>query len=851
MALAAQNVVEGGDAAFYRVDTRTPPHELAAGVCSDATNKRFEDGRAWPRFGVTQQPWGLCGVNLIAAGWTGQAHNAPSYVEVTGLKPGATYTLFWASAATLSLAQVNAGPVFIPGQIVRARPVGENSFTFVAAVDHYWIWTTSAATTGLVPQVFRKFNSCGYSRFNDPNGFDTTVVLTDDWRDNAGEDGGRGRAWKVQSGNAPVQVPLNGSDIYGTARLIPCFNGLVMLRQDNERHYFQGAAVGVTAANEIQLNCAPDWNDGDIVFLWGDVTQNSAFTVGTNPPALMIQCFVKGAAANNVKLYSDAALTKQYLFTTAMGRFYLERQATSPGPFGNGAWPLLAQPDATGDTLWDVGFLTVPSNIVVASTVAATGVWNVPNHRLIPGDSVVLKGMSGGDTPPNGTYYVYPTNANALQLFDNQVDALAAANGGATGLEAIAITVSVPVLTKTGASGLPMPPAREGYFTDNNQLVLINGANGVYISDPNDPLHNTPLSDQLTANLGESDPVVAVSEIASSNTLIFLKANSILALYNFSGGAAAWQLQAVTREYGCAAPLSVRQWANNLFFLSRRGLDRVEYSAFGVLIGVHKPVSYNMQKYINLIDWNNADLASVETWNNRLFMAYPMKGQPAGSVVNNSVLSLNFLNTVADKEEWGWEGAWNGAALSVYGFARLGVYGDERLTFLNYGGQVCWLDDGWLDLGTTPVADSLTTRSYGKAGGRAIWQQALLTWDTCGALMTVTASSPGWKENYLVTPAGGLAYNRTIYLDGETVIYNPATQVPPFNNPFRADYSLAGPGELIGGQPDVHQNIVEPFRMRIDDWGVQLTIANSNGSCRLGAVNVAGVTGPSVARRRV
>ena len=314
-----------------------------------------------------------------------------------------------------------------------------------------------------------------------------------------------------------------------------------------------------------------------------------------------------------------------------------------------------------------------------------------------------------------------------------------------------------------------MPPAREGYYTDNNLLVLVNGEANILIgATAGSPLHYTPMSASLTANLGDSDPVTAIGEITGSDTLIIGKTNSILALYNFSEGPASWLLRSVTREYGCVAPLSMRQWGNSLMFLSRRGLDRVDVTAFGVIVGTPKPVSYDLQKYVNLIDWNNASLVVVETWNNRLFLAYPAKGQAAGAAVNNSVLSLNFLNTNLAKGDLGWEGAWSGPALQVFGFARLDVYGDERLTFVDYSGNVCWLDDGHMDYGLIPVADSMTTRIYtGGAEERKIWNQMLVVWDTNNPLLTVTAATPGYNEADVLSPPDGFAYDRTKYAAGE------------------------------------------------------------------------------------
>ena len=747
MATQQNPAVVDGDPAFYRVDTRRPAHDLPPGTVADAVNKRFEDGRAWPRLGVDRGPWG--------------------------------------------------------------QPPGDE-------------------------------NPCAFARFNDPSGFDAAVRVTDGVR----PDGGRGRVWLIMSGNVPKSVPLNGHDVWGTARLIPCNNGLVLLRHGNERHYFAAAAAG---GGIIQLNCAPDWDDGDQVLLGFD---GVASLTGGNAPGANAIVYVKAAPGNQVQLFRDFALTQPYEWEAAAGRFYLERRATAPGFYGNGAPALLAQPDTLGRTLWDVGFKDVPVKLQVTSTVAATGVWTVPNHRLVPGDKVTLAAMPAGHTPANGDYYAYPLDANTLQLFDTQTDAMLAATGSVAGLEAVSDDgENLPTMVKGGASSLPMPPAREGFYTETNQLVLVFGANNVAISDPNDPLHYTPFQASLTANLGESDDVVAVSTFQAADCLVFLKQKSVLALYNFAEGPASWALRSVTREYGCVAALSARQWGSSLMFLSRRGLDRVTLSAFGVILPVEKPVSFDLKKYVDLIDWTAAAGAVVETWNNRLFLAAPGRGQQ-GAKKNGMVLVLNYLNSAAQKDEFGWEGLWQGDALQVYGWAIGDVAGEERLLFCDYAGQVNWLGDGWLDLGVTPVADGLLTRVYGgKDKQRKKWLKALLVWDTCGPKLSVTAVAPGHNE--LQPLLTNLVYDRTQYLDGSGRVYDAVTQQPPFNAPNRADYSLAEPGELIGGAPDTHQNVAETVRMRVDDWGLQLLITNTAGSCRLVSVEAEGVRGPKAGSRTV
>jgi hypothetical protein len=675
----------------------------------------------------------------------------------------------------------------------------------------------------------------GYTRFNDPQGFDVQVVLTDEWRLLAGEDGGRGRCWRIQPGNEPLLVPLNGQDVWGTTRLIPCYNGLVLLRQGNERHYFQASAVNASA--QIQLNTEPNWNNGDLVQFVA--MPNSYFTPAVSSgsvPNPGSQYYVKTLTGNLVELFLDQGLTTQINFAGAYGSFYLMRNASTPGFYGNGAPPLLAQPNAIGNTLWDDGFTDVPTAVQV--TNVTSNVITAPNHNLLPGDAITVTGvtLTGGGALAVPVY-ANPTSPNTLQLYDNANDALAA---GATGLQGLANNSSPTTATivKSGASGLPMPPGREGCYLEN-RLVIVNQACTLAISDPLDPLHFTPFTAAVTANLGESDNVQALVPLPLLDSLLILKQNEVLLLSNFSQGSSAWSLTTVTREYGCFAPLSAVQVGADVWFFSRKGVASITQTINGITQGVAEPVSKPLQKYINLIDWRNAAMATACYWNNRFYLAVPLKGQ-TGTVVNNAWLVYNFLNQA-------WEGMWQGAALVASGMARLTVFGDERLCFIQPSGQVQWLGDGFAD-GTTPVSDSMTTRIYTCSSMTRKLHLAMdATWDSYAPSITVTAQTPGENEAEVLLPSP-ILYNRLAYADQGYGPYVPGTS--PFNAPYREDYQISA-AELTEGAPDTHQNHTEGFRHRLDDWGIQYVIANTTGSLRIQSVQIRAVAGPSLDNAQV
>lgn len=912
MALTADKMTEvaDGDDAFHRIDTRRPPHELATGTAADAVNCRFEDGRAWPRLCVNTQPWGTIGVNMVPVGAVFSSLSHVATYAFTNFIIGEKY--FYAPGKTTDLrANIPNGPVAGPGE-------------FIATSTVYYLKSPGvpgSTVASSLAVVLKIGDPVGYARFNDPEDYDTQMVLTADWRNLVGEDGGRGRAWRVQAGNIPQAVPLNGHDVWDTTRLIQCFNGLVMLRQGSERHYFSatrtvtitdsdataetltvtittlanglvvkvagitgatgtyyvreisggtislydtlahataGGATGrfnVTVTGEtgtlsvlavdpatarIQLNEQPNWADGDkVVFYTDNAVPGGSLFMGTTPPQNATAYFVKHIGTTQIELYTNPSLLTQVSFTGALGRFWIERDADFPGFYGNAAPPLVAQPDGFGKTVWEAGFVAVPVSVIVTGTDASTGIVTAPNHRLLPGDNVTVTGLNTTGPVPITTAYVYPVSDHAVKLYTTQLGALA--QDPATLIAQVGSETGT--LTKVGASGLPMPGGREGAYYQN-RLIIVNGRDTVAISDPLDVLHFSPFTAAVTANLGESDSINAVWPMGTNDAVLVLKENSVGLINNFSGGPSNWTFTNLTREYGCIAPLSVAQVGADVWFLSRKGVASVAQTSNGVLQGVADPVSKPMKKYIDRIDWRYAKQACGGYWNNRYFVALPLKGQ-GKIVLNNGVLVHNFLNVTTSYSagsspvlEFGWEGLWSGATLLPFALARLDVYGDERMCFLDYSGQVRWLGDGWAD-GTSPIPAALTTRRYtGGSPKRVLWLSGLVTVDAWAPNLTVNAIFPGVNEQQTVI--ANKVFDKTKYLVYGAADYNPAAPTTgTFNAPYREDYQPSA-AELLAGAPDLHQNHPLPFRLRRQDWGIQIQVTNISGSARVQSVEVGG-----------
>jgi hypothetical protein len=846
VATQQDKMLTDGDAAFLRVNNRKPAHALLPGEVFSAENIRFEEGKARPRFGISVQGWGL---------------------------PGAMMGVWIPWVNTEGLMELLENPQWEDGVRVRVKPcVGVSALPSGLAedTDYYaaawqgnpgtlWgLYPTAAdaiAETNLVQTgagaddgryLVRALDgpkTCAYARFNDPNGVDNGVLLTDDWRDGNGEDGGRGRAWRICPGNAPTEIPMNGHDIWGTCRLKQAYHTMLMARIGNERHYFSAAAVDA-GANTIQLNATPDWHNGDLVFYQPEA--NSEIVPGPNPHA---KYYVRTDGNDKVTLHgtrADAiAGTNAIDLGTAIGKFYLERSEDDPGPFGNGASTLIMQPTDT-ESAFEVGFDRAPQTVQVTDSDAAFNVIVAPSHHLQIGDQVTAplstdSGLAG---------FVYPLSDHKFKLFSTQALAMAAgasALTGASGEVDVTADDQTGAVTKVSAAALALPPLREMIYYKGRIIGIVQSTKDtIVVSDPFDFLHYSLFVGTVKANLGESGFANWLLELGD-DALLIGKDLCVLAIAGLSGPDTGWVMDDVTREYGGVSPLGAVNVGADAWFMSRKGVASIIRTVAGQKLGVARTKSADIPQQLVDIDWANIHLACAETWNGRFFIAVALKGQSADAVRNNRVLVFNLLNQLltvqqlivadqviggvadADAPTDSWEGHWTGDLLEPYAFAKLKVAGEERLTFATPDGYVAWFTDGFEDY-SGAVPTEATLRGY-FGGARVLALKGEVNWDTYNPKLSVRVKTAGYNESSALVEE--LQFDRSKYMIDGQADYDPNTSTEEtFDVPHREDYSPS-PEELLVARLDVHQNQTENLRLRTRDRAPQLVIGNTQGSVRI------------------
>ena len=147
-------------------------------------------------------------------------------------------------------------------------------------------------------------------------------------------------------------------------------------------------------------------------------------------------------------------------------------------------------------------------------------------------------------------------------------------------------------------------------------------------------------------NAGASDFTVGITSFTEDSILIFNK-NSIFRVTGTLNPATS-TTQILTNEIGALARKSIIQVGQNVFFLSDNGVYSLEFFDEFNLRGTQTPLSEPIQETISQIDLDFAPNAVAVYFDNRYFLAVPLKTNPDGSDningANNAIIIYNFLN---------------------------------------------------------------------------------------------------------------------------------------------------------------------------------------------------------------
>lgn len=191
----------------------------------------------------------------------------------------------------------------------------------------------------------------------------------------------------------------------------------------------------------------------------------------------------------------------------------------------------------------------------------------------------------------------------------------------------------------------PIPNADRGLFFQNRVFIPYN-RDLVAVSDYLNYTRFSPIRSVFRINQGSNDRLVALGRF-NETTLIAFKEQSIYAIGNILGDLSGATLYEITSEYGCAAPKSIVAVGKDLWFLAdKRGVCSVTLTEQNKIQGVNVPVSQDIERTIERINWRYAAGATAAYWQNRLYMAVPLDNAevlktslvPAGAVYDSNGL---------------------------------------------------------------------------------------------------------------------------------------------------------------------------------------------------------------------
>ncbi|HYB97510.1 MAG TPA: hypothetical protein VEC57_00055 [Candidatus Limnocylindrales bacterium] len=372
-----------------------------------------------------------------------------------------------------------------------------------------------------------------------------------------------------------------------------------------------------------------------------------------------------------------------------------------------------------------------------------------------------------------------------------------------------------------------------------NRLWAIDGKDTLSASDVLDFTTWNNLDNSFNLSKGDSNYLVTTYPFGDTTILVF-KNRSILAISGVDGSLGDIVATEITRQVGAIGINAVVSVGPDVVYMSDRNINLITLTATNNAVQ-HKtlPLSRNIQRLFNRVNWNFAYKVSMGYNDNKLYVAIPLDN----STVCNAVVVYNFVTE-------NWYGEWNfadGLGMSIQGWAVANYLGLQRMHAITEDGRIFVTDEGSNDITGTTVAEissSVTTRAYRMTDENRVNRRMWADISTWRPSYSVTAYVDGASESSaLIT---NQTYSRSqSWIFGDSM-YNLNNSGDNYNRAGRKDYAGL-PSESIQPQsgflPEMRQDYRIPLIFRRKGRLVWYKVENAQGVLSLNGIGGEARTG--------
>lgn len=435
-----------------------------------------------------------------------------------------------------------------------------------------------------------------------------------------------------------------------------------------------------------------NWEDVSTVWnsvpqLWGDTfiaPVRDAFYFDSS----VGEYIVVADGSNQIKFSSETAITSLVSSSSYSGENVYFAQLTDRLYFCDGVGNL--QYITAAQTLTAIGSGRITS-------VEVTG--NGSGYTTVPAVSA-----SGGGSGATFT---------AVLTANGSVGSITVTSQGSGYTSGVILTVAVSTgVTATAKAHLSqVPPTPKLLISHTNRLfcatAVVADSDTVYVSDLLDGEAWSLIANSIRIGGGDGDPITALYPWFGYKVLVFKERSVWVIEANPSQDVSDWTVQLVTNSTGCVAHKTVQQVGNDVFFLSREGVQSLSTIESGAQTGISLPISVPVNDAIGTINKSYYSRCSAIYYRNRYILSYPTTAATIdAALVYNSM-------------QKSWSGIWSGWAARAYFKSAFG--GRIRMNFGSESGSVfTWqdyvegdsLNNSHFTDGGVAYASSVLTKSY-------------------------------------------------------------------------------------------------------------------------------------------